>query len=282
MAAGLGARYGGLKPLEPVGPAGEALLDYAVYDALRAGFGRLVLVVRSETEPLFRARTRPFSSRLEVLVAHQEPDRLPRGVVAPAGRVKPWGTCHALLVARDLLSGPFAAVNGDDFYGCAAYRLAADFLGRDRDAGDAAVLAYALGKTLSTHGPVTRAACRIEDGWLTRLDEKHGLQQGRLAGLAKDSPVSMNFWALRPDVLDRLEERFVSFLESRGGELEAELPVPVAVDALVRRHGLRVRVLEAPGPWLGVTFRDDRARVAAGLRALVGEGAYPRSLWTGP
>lgn len=281
MAAGLGSRYGGLKPLEPVGPSGETLLDYAVYDALRTGFGRVVLVVRRETEPLFRSRVRPFAERVEVAFAHQEPSRLPAGVPVPPGRTKPWGTCHALLAARDALDGPFAAVNGDDFYGASAYRLAGDFLAREAAADAAALVAFPLGRTLSEHGPVTRAACRLEDGWLTGLDERHGLQRGRLGGLAPDSLVSMNFWAMTPEALAGLEESFVRFLEARGRDLEAELPIPVAMADLVRSGALRVRVLEASGPWLGVTFKEDRGQVAAGLRALVREGAYPPSLWGG-
>lgn len=279
LAAGLGARYGGLKPLEPVGPSGESLLDYAVYDALRAGFERLLVVVRQETEPLFRARCRAFASRLEIVFAHQEPDRLPAGRAPRPGRTKPWGTCHALLAARPLLAAPFVALNGDDFYGAAAYRSARDFLARDATHGTCGLVAFPLGGTLSEHGPVTRAACRIEDGWLAGLDEKPGLQRGRLGGLAADSLVSMNFWILTPQALDALEARFAGFLDDEAASLEAELPIPVAMDALVRSKTVRVRVLQAAGPWLGVTFKEDRGPVAAGLRTLVRQGAYPGALW---
>ncbi len=294
VAAGVGSRFGGLKQLARVGPAGETLVDYSVFDALRAGVRRVVFVIRRETEAEFHALlgTR-FAARVEVAYAFQELDDLPSGLAAPRERSKPWGTGHAVLAARGLVRAPFIVVNADDFYGPSAYRLAASFL-RDAVPGprDAwAMVAYRLAATLSEHGTVSRGVCEVgSGGGLVAIRERGGLEpcpggarEAATGGggpvLAADTPVSMNFWAFRPGLFARLAERFERFLRERGGDPAAEFFLPSAVQDLVSDGTATVAVLDCPDPWLGMTYREDRDRVAAGLRSLAAAGVYPDPLW---
>jgi hypothetical protein len=285
MAAGMGARYGGPKQLEPLGPTGESLFEYSVFDALRAGFGRIVFVIRDENAAAFAAIGSRIEPHAEVRFVFQEPAQLPAWFTPPPDRRKPWGTVHALLAARHVLRGPFAALNADDYYGAEAVRIAADFLQRVPD--QHALIAMRLGQTLSEHGPVTRALCRVADGWLTDLTEVRGLQRTSTGVVAEDGRsldesrlVSMNFWVLTASVLTVLADRFDAFLRRSGQDSTAELPLPDAFGELVRERQLRVRVLQAPGPWAGITYREDRIAVAARIRALVQAGDYPESLWS--
>ena len=293
LAAGTGSRFGGPKQLEPLGPDGEMILDFSIHDALRAGFDRVVLVIQSGMHDVFErgvaARWRP---RLAVELVHQELDALPAGMARPASRRKPWGTGHAVLAAAPAVDVPFAVVNGDDFYGRAAYEALAAFLGAP-PAGAIpvhAVVGFPLAETLSEAGSVNRALLEVTpDGWLSRVEEVVGIEpaghDGRVRAdgatrlIPGSAPVSMNMWGLAPDVFATLGEAFVSFLERHAGDERAEFFLPAHVEELVRRGRARVRVLRGSGPWCGVTHPEDRASVAGSLRAHVERGEYPRPVW---
>ena len=302
MAAGLGSRYGGFKQVDRVGPTGEMLLEYAVFDARRAGFRRVVFIIRDELADAFANLKRSLPADLEVSWVFQKADRLPPWFVAPARR-KPWGTVHAVLSARDAISAPFAAVNADDFYGAAAYRLAMPACEDAACDGTSAVIGLPLASTLSEHGPVVRGICQTAGGWLTGLDEVYGIERaadgarGMLAvrtftaatsdaitprherSLTGHELASMNFWVFAPAIFGLLEDRFDRFLRQRGDDPSAELPLPEAANELIQTRRLRVRAIEAPGPWFGLTHVDDRPKVVAGLRELHARGEYPDPLW---
>jgi choline kinase len=291
MAAGIGSRFGGLKQIEPAGPSGETLLDYSVFDALRAGFERVVFVIRREIEGAFRESVlRRFEGRVELALVHQELDQLPAGFAVPAGRVKPWGTGHAALAAEPAISGPFALINADDFYGAEAFSvLARHFRAEGPAAAAQALVVYRLDETLSDHGGVARGVCRTCDGWLLEIEELFEIERGeggirgRGAGgwraLLGDEPTSMNFWGFQPAVLPLLRERFVDFLGAHGGDLKAEFLVPSVVNALVGESRLRVRAPGTGGRWFGVTHRDDLPRVRREIATLVARGEYPTPLF---
>jgi len=288
MAAGLGTRYGGFKQVDRVGPRGEMLLEYAVFDARRAGFRRIVFIIRRELASAFDELTRRLPPGLDVSRVYQDVGQLPAWFVPPA-RTRPWGTVHAVLAARDAITESFAAVNADDFYGAAAYRLAiaaCDEAARD---GTCAVIGLPLARTLSENGPVVRGICRITDGWLTRLDEVYGVAPTREGAQGTDADgtrrltghelASMNFWAFAPSVFNLLDERFAAFLRRRSDDESAELPLPEAIGELIQAGSIRVRAIEAPGPWFGLTHAADRPHAIAGLRDLHARGEYPDPLW---
>lgn len=294
MAAGVGSRFGGLKQLEPVGPDGEKLIDYSIYDALRAGVERVIFVIRAEMEADFHALVGArFTSRAEVVYVHQELDDLPAGFVPPAGRTKPWGTAHAILAAGRAVHAPFLVINADDFYGAAAYAGAAGFLRRPDGPPPErwAMVGYHLANTLSAHGAVSRGVCAVgPGGLLSDIVERTALTpcdggaretgpDGAGRHYPGDTPVSMNFWAFTPAIFPQLAERFARFLEGRGRDLKSEFYIPVAVKELMDEGLATVRVLDSPDPWFGLTYREDRDAVAARLRALIARGDYPPRLW---
>lgn len=295
MAAGVGSRFGGLKQLEPVGPGGEKLIDYSIYDALRAGVERVVFVIRRDMEEDFRELIGSrFAARVEIVYAYQELEPVPPWFTLPTGRVKPWGTGHAVLAAQRAVRGPFLVINADDFYGAAAFRQAADFLRLPAAPPPQrwCMVGYRLANTLSEHGAVSRGVCEVTaDGLLKEIVEHTSLvpcdggARANAAGshdavLAGDTPVSMNFWGFTPALFSCLEERFARFLRERGHDLKAELYIPAVVNDLVREGVATVRVLDSPEPWFGMTYRDDRDAVAARLRDLTARGEYPPRLWT--
>lgn len=293
LAAGMGSRYGGLKQLDPVGPSGETVLDYAVHDALESGFGRLVFVVREQFRDAFREQVAArYQDRVAVDFACQEIGDLPAGWQPPAGRVKPWGTGHAVWCARHRLREPFAVLNADDFYGRDALQQLARFLTSARAADgpvQGCMVGYRLDRTLSPHGMVSRGVCTTDAaGTLRSVVEHTGIIRGgsdlrsttaegehRLTGA---ETVSMNCWGLPAEVLGPLEEELMRFLQDRREEPGAEFYLPNAVGALIARGALRVQVLPTGGTWFGVTYREDRAHVQEEIRRLVESGAYPRSL----
>jgi dTDP-glucose pyrophosphorylase len=286
LAAGMGSRYGGLKQMDPVGPSGEFLLDYGVHDAVRAGFGRVVFVVRRAIADDFRALVQERIARhVETAAVFQELTDLPRGFSVPEGRGKPWGTGHALLCAGPAVHGPFVVVNADDFYGRQSYALLAGYLRDTAADGDAyAMIGFPLRDTLSAHGPVARAICRTgRDGLLLGADERVALSAGTLAreGLTGDETVSMNIWAFKPSIFGRLESHFGSFLRTRADIARAEFFIPDVVNALVQSGAARVKVLKAGDSWMGMTNREDRGHVAERIRRMVQAGEYPQSLWEG-
>lgn len=290
LAAGIGSRYGGLKQIDPVGPGGETIIDYSVYDAMRAGFGRLVFVIRRDIERPFKEMIgRRFEQRLPVDYVYQELDRLPAGFKAPAGRVKPWGTGHAVLMGAEAIQAPFAVINGDDFYGRRSYRVLAEHL---RSGGDeAAMVSFVLGNTLSEHGSVARGVCETTpDSLLKSVVERtqihrdeQGIRytdaQGQAHRLTGQEPVSLNMWGFQPSFFPLLAEEFRLFLEGHGREEKAEFFIPTVVNNLVHSGKLRLRVLRTPDHWFGVTYREDRPVVVGSIQQLIGAGDYPARLW---
>jgi len=282
LAAGMGSRYGGLKQIDPMGPAGETVLDYTVYDAVRAGFGRVLFVIRRDFADAFRASVGGrFEGKIQVDYAFQQIDLLPAGFSVPEGREKPWGTGHAVWCARESLHGPFAVVNADDFYGASSLQALADFL--RAEAGGAptyAMVGFPLGNTLSENGAVSRGVCSVgADGFLRDIEEQSGIVAGDVgAGRRYDpaTPVSMNCWGFDARVfLPQLDQAWRDFVAARGKEIKAEFYLPAAVNSLVQTGAARVKVLPTTDNWFGVTYREDKPRVQAALAALVGQGAYP-------
>jgi dTDP-glucose pyrophosphorylase len=291
LAAGMGSRYGGLKQIDPVGPNGETIIDYSIYDALRAGFAKVVFVIRHDIEAQFReiigAR---FDRRVAVEYVFQELDKLPPGFSPPAGRKKPWGTGHAILMGADVIAEPFAAINADDFYGALSYRLLAGHL--QSGSPDFAMVGFVLRNTLSEFGSVARGVCRIDgSGYLEEVREllkiekdgsaaKYTEASGITQPLTGDELVSMNMWGFTPVLFEHLRRRLLDFVKERGQEEKSELLIPEVVDALVRTGQARLKVLRTPDSWFGVTYREDRPRVVESIRRLIAQGDYPPALWT--
>lgn len=289
----MGSRYGGVKQLETVGPGGATLMDYSIYDALRAGFRKVVFVIRADLEEAFRTTILPrYAGQLEVATAHQRLDDLPRGVVLPPDREKPWGTGQAVLAAERAIDGPFVVANADDFYGAPAFAASAEFLRTAPAEGVAiyALVGYRLRDTLSEHGAVNRGACRVSgEGWLEGIEEIHDIAPtagGSLVGrggaghvtLAPDALVSMNLWAFLPSIFPILRDGFVRFLPH--ADAKREFLLPAAVQESLTRGTARVRVLDAGSPWFGMTYPADRPRVEKAIMALVRAGVYPGRLWS--
>ena len=288
MAAGAGSRFGGPKQTTPVGPHGEWLLEYAMFDALRAGFDRAVFIIRDELEPEFRDLLARTSGRLKSDLVSQRLTDLPAGF-EPGDRTKPWGTGQAVLTVRDLVTTPFAIMNADDFYGRGAYEEGARACDEAARRGVSTVVAMRLDRTLSPHGPVKRGWCQTQDGRVVRLEEVMGIERragrfeaaGKHAGVAFDGSelVSMNFWVFPPSIFGLLEAKFVSFIESNVRDPKSEFLLPEVVNELIDDRRLEVRATEAPGPWFGLTYREDLPEAAAGLADLTTKGVYPDSLW---
>ena len=291
LAAGMGSRYGGLKQIDPVGPAGETIIDYSIYDALRAGFGKLVFVIRKDIEQQFReiigAR---FEKRVAVEYVFQELDKLPPGFSLPAGRTKPWGTTHAILMAENVVKEPFAAINADDFYGQQAYKLLANYL--TSGSSDYAMVGFILKNTLSDFGSVARGVSRTDAAdYLTSVVEMMKIErdgaaakntdaEGKITRLTGDEAVSMNFWGFTPALFPQLKTKFTEFLKKSGGELKSECYIPSTVNDLVIAGQAKVKVLRTHDSWFGVTYREDRPMVVESIRKLIARGDYPEKLWT--
>ncbi len=295
LAAGMGSRYGGLKQMDPMGPDGETVLDYSVFDAIRAGFGRVIFIIREDFAEAFKSGVGArFAARIEVDYAFQRLDDLPAGFSVPEGRAKPWGTAHAVRAARDLVDAPFAVINADDFYGRDAYQRAADFLTTptaETGVSHYAMVGYPLANTLSDHGDVNRGICtRDANGLLTYVEEFVAIEReadGVVRGNALDgsrreidttTPVSMNFWAFTPALFGQLEIQFTEFLKQHGEKEKSEFYIPTLVDALIRQGTADCRVLDTDSQWFGVTYPDDKPHVVASIRRLIDAGEYPESL----
>jgi len=283
----MGSRYGGLKQIEPVGPSGETMLDYSVFDAIRAGFGRVVFVIRRDFEAVFKKQIgAKYAGRIAVDYVYQSLDALPAGFAAPQGRVKPWGTGHATWCARGAVREPFAVINADDFYGADAFRKLAGFLGATQGGDDeAALVGFKLARTLSENGAVSRGVCEVSpDGWLRGVTEHTGILAAEVGKkFSGDETVSMNCWGFTPRFFDALDARFLAFLRTpaameAGAGAKAEFYLPAAVSDLIAGGALRVRALAADADWFGVTYPADRPRVVAALAALVARGEYPARL----
>ena len=295
LAAGMGSRYGGLKQMDPMGPNGETVLDYSVYDAIRAGFGRVVFIIREDFAEAFRQGVGSrFADIIEVDYAFQKLDDLPAGFTVPEGRTKPWGTAHAIRAARHLVEGSFAVINADDFYGSDAYVRAAEFLNAPHDEhaiAHYAMIGYPLINTLSDHGDVNRGICtRDAQGLLTSVEEyvkierdTDGVVRGNaLDGTRKEvcekSPVSMNFWVFTHCFIGHLETEFTDFLNTFGHMEKSENYIPTVVDALIRAGKADCAVLDTTSHWFGVTYPDDKQHVVSSIRKLIETGEYPATL----
>lgn len=290
LAAGMGSRYGGLKQIEPVGPSGEAIIDYSVFDALRAGFGKLVFVIRKDIEQAFKefvgAR---FEKQIPVEYVYQELDKLPSGFKVPEGRTKPWGTTQAVLMTEGVIDEPFAMINADDFYGAESYRVLAEHLKSGSE--DYAMVGFVLRNTLSDFGTVARGVCQVGNtGYLTGIVEmtavardgnaaKNTDANGKVTQLTGDEPVSMNYWGFTPKIFPQLREHFIKFLNENGSDLKKECYIPNTVNDIIVAGQGKVKVLKSNDPWFGVTYREDHAHVVASIQRLVKEGKYPEKLW---
>ncbi len=293
LAAGVGSRYGGPKQIDRVGPGGATLLDYAAYDGRRAGFERLILVVREGMEAQMREAVGDRIARRFPVAYAVQSLALPAGLAHPPGRTKPWGTGHAVLAAASLIGGPFAVVNADDFYGASSYAAVARHFERTaRGPAEHALVGFPLAATLSPEGAVSRAACTVdESARLTSIRElvaierrgdgggRHRDESGRWHDLAGDTPVSMNFWGFAPGALAALERGFGEFLRANGASPTAEYYLVSAVQAIVDEGRTPVRVLEGGGPWAGLTHPGDRPRLVSLLETLTARGDYPAELW---
>lgn len=294
MAAGMGSRYGGLKQLDPVGPAGEVLLDYAVYDAKQAGISRVVFLIRKDLEADFRKVIgKRYEGKLEVDYAFQELHDLPQGFSVPEGRKKPWGTGQAILAARKAIRGPFVAINADDFYGRESYQLLHKhlLLPGGEGSGEFAMAGFRLDQTLSDHGTVTRGVC-VRDGknFLVGVEEYFELKkdgdkvsgksaQGVRGEFKGDAPVSMNCWGFQPSIFTLLQDGFANFLQKEGGSDKSEYLIPNAVGGWITQGRAKVKVLPTSAKWAGMTYPEDKQLVAAYLRGLVSQGVYPDPLF---
>ena len=291
----MGSRYGGLKQMDPMGPNGETVLDYSVFDAIRAGFGKVVFIIREDFAEAFQQGIGSrFADKIQVDYAFQNLEDLPEGFNVPDGRVKPWGTAHAVRSARDLVQEPFAVINADDFYGADAFKRAAEFLADpppERTKAHYAMVGYPLVNTLSDHGDVNRGICTLsESGHLTGVEEyvkiereADGIVRGEgLDGVRRElcevSPVSMNFWAFTRCFFDHLEEDFTRFLAAHGQKQKSEYYIPTVVDALIRAGKADCAVLTTTSHWFGVTYPDDKQHVVASIAKLIESGEYPSNL----
>ena len=290
LAAGMGSRYGGLKQIEPVGPDGETIMDYSIFDARRAGFAKVVFILRKEIEQAFKeALGRRFEKHIAVDYVFQELGKLIPGFSVPPGRTRPWGTTHAVLMAANTVREPFAVINADDFYGAEGYHALAQHL--QSGAADYAMVGYTLRNTLSNFGPVARGVCRIDEhGCLLDIVEHTGIERsgkhsihaeadGRSISLTGDEIVSMSLWGFTPHVFDQFREHFREFLQQYGSDPRAECYLPAAINAMLHAGEARVRVLRGSDAWFGVTYREDRPRAVEAVRRLIDSGYYPKRLW---
>jgi UTP-glucose-1-phosphate uridylyltransferase len=288
LAAGMGSRYGGLKQIDPVGPGNETIIDYSIFDAMRAGFGKVVFVIRHDIEQQFREVVgSKFEKRLPVEYAFQELNKIPAGFTVPPNRTKPWGTGHAVLVAEPLIREPFAMINADDFYGADSFRVLCDELQTTAaDRSDYSMVGFTLRKTLSEHGTVARGVCQVDGaGMLRQIAEMlkiektgTGARQGEHL-LTGDEPVSMNFWGFTPTLFGHLRVELESFLKKHGREEKSELLIPMVVNTLVNDGRARCKVLRTTSSWFGVTYKEDRPVIIEGIRKLIAAGDYPKRLW---
>ena len=285
MAAGMGSRYGGLKQLDSVGPNGETIIDYSVYDAIRAGFNKVVFVIRKEFYKEFRSSiTDKYSGEVQVEFAFQELDNLPNGFFCPVGREKPWGTGHAILTTKDLIQEPFVVINGDDFYGLESFKVVAEYY--QNGGADFSMVAFQLDNTLSDFGSVTRGLCTLDGDKLDTVIETDGLQMSsdgmksdRKIVLSGKEPVSMNVWGFTPDLFFYLESMFIEFLEKEGKELKSEYLIPSVVNTLIQSGQKSVQTLHSSAKWFGVTYKEDKPYVTEQIKKLIDNGNYPKKLF---
>ncbi|MEN8256118.1 MAG: sugar phosphate nucleotidyltransferase [Verrucomicrobiota bacterium] len=292
MAAGIGSRYGGLKQIDPVGPSGEIVLDYSIFDAIRAGFGKVVFIIRPDIEADFKeAVGNKLEGKIEVEYVFQTLDNIPDGFSVPEGRTKPWGTGQAVLTAASAVNEPFAVINADDFYGRETFEVLAKQLSETDSAGTAfCMVGFYIKNTLSPHGSVARGFCDPKGGKLETVVERFEIERkedgviryvedGEIKEMADDVLVSMNAWGFTPQLFGFLENGFVEFLARAGTELKSEFLLPEVIDGRIKGGEATVDVLPTNEKWMGVTYPEDKPQVMAGIRKQVDEGRYPENLW---
>ena len=297
MAAGMGSRYGGLKQIDGMGPNGEIIIDYSLYDAKRAGFEKVICIIKHEIEDDFKAiMERGAAKHLDIEYAYQRLDDLPEGYEVPEGREKPWGTSHAIRAARDLVDGPFAVINADDYYGTEVYKTMYDYLSKAEDKNgvyDFSMMGYKLENTLTEAGTVARGVCVDKDGYLTEIEErlKIGWKDGKIAYTEDDgetwvevpmgTTVSMNFFGFTPALMKELDDRFPAFLDRalKENPLKGEYLIPRTVGDLVSEGKATVKILPSEDKWFGVTYHEDKEAFVKAINEKIKEGVYPENLW---
>lgn len=293
LAAGMGSRYGGLKQLDGLGPHGETIMDYSIYDAVRAGFGKVVFVIRHSFEQDFKDKiVKKYESVIPVEIVFQELENLPEGFTLNPERVKPWGTNHAVLMGKDVIKEPFAVINADDFYGRESFQILADYLKTmTGKTNEYCMIGYRVGNTLSESGAVARGVSATdEEGYLTTVVERTHIERidgkvqykdetGTFVTISDNTPVSMNMWGFTPDYFDYSEKDFIEFLKNNTDNLKGEYFIPLMVNKLIQDKTVKLKVLDTPSKWFGVTYADDREAVVAKINALIAAGEYPEKLW---
>ena len=285
MAAGMGSRYGGLKQLDQVGPSGETIIDYSVYDAIKAGFSKVVFIIRRDFEGDFKLQiSNKFSKDIEVEYVFQDIHNIPNKFSTPSDRIKPWGTGHAILSAHNSIDGPFNAINADDFYGRESFKVIADFYNRNNNSFS--MVAFQLEKTLSEFGSVTRGLCEVKNDHLVNVVETENLvktesviKSASSLDLKGKEPVSMNMWGFTPAIFDYLNNMFEVFLSKNSNDLKSEFLIPSVINNLIQSGDETVQVLYSNSSWFGVTYREDKPFVVRQIHDLINTGVYPRKLF---
>lgn len=291
LAAGMGTRYGGNKQLDEVGPSGETIIDYSIYDAIRAGFGRIVFVIRRDIEEQVRERfVNKLKGKIEVDYVFQEITNLPEGVKVTPDRQKPWGTSHAILVTAEKISEPFGVINADDYYGVESFKILHDFLVNEQNPNSYCIVGYKMKNTLSDHGHVNRGVCRVgSDGLLRNIVETRQIeklddgaqapgQDGKMEKFTGNEVVSMNLWGFKPSCFSFLEKEFRNFIDQNGMDLKAELDIPTSVDKFVKSGEITIKILMSNERWFGVTYREDKPFVVESIKNMINKGIYPSRL----
>lgn len=295
MAAGMGSRYGGLKQIEPIGPNGEIIMDYSIFDAVNAGFEKVVFIIKDEIEGIFKEKIgKKIEKQIKTEYAYQRIDNLPIGFSVPKGRVKPWGTGHAVLSCKGIVNEPFAVINADDYYGKESFKLLYDFLitPQNDNKNEYCMAGYIIENTLTENGYVARGVCKDdENGYLVDIVERTHIESingetkftddgENWTTIPENSIVSMNCWGFTPNMIDELEKRFSKFLEnSKDNILKAEYFLPFVVDELIKEEKMDVKVLKTSDKWYGVTYKQDKEKVVNAIRQMLNQGKYPERLW---
>ena len=293
LAAGMGSRYGGLKQIDKLGPGGETITDYSIFDAIRAGFGKVVVVIRKDIEDQFREFFDKFSDKIEVEYVFQELDRLPKGYSVPADRQKPWGTGHAIMMAESAIKEPFAVINADDFYGTEAYKVMAKHLSSvsSEESNEYCMVGYPLINTLSDFGSVSRGVCGLDaHGFLESIAERTNIEKTdngieftdektNRVGLTGNEIVSMNFLGFTPTLFNYLNPEFKKFLNEKINMPKSEFYIPSVVDTVLKSGEATMKVYKTNAKWFGITYREDRENVVNSLNKLIADGVYPENLW---
>ncbi len=293
LAAGMGSRYGGNKQLDEVGPSGETIIDYSIYDAIRSGFGKIVFVIRHDIEEQVKERfVDKLAGKIEIDYVFQEITNLPEGVKVSPDRKKPWGTSHAILVTEEKIHEPFGVINADDFYGAESFKTLHDFLVNDKDVNNYCIVGFRLGNTLSDHGHVNRGVCQVgEDGFLENIVETRQITKtkdgatapgpdGKLLHFTGDEVASMNLWGFKPSCYKYLREEFTNFINAYGMDPKSELDIPTSVDKFVKSGEITIKILMSNERWFGVTYREDKPFVVDSIRTMIRKGIYPARIYS--